>query len=139
MTAKEYLERPEKLRREIRRKRVQVQTLRRMAARFGTELSDIRVQTTPDPSRMQSFLADAADGEREIARLEEKLPEVICDCARLIARLPSEEMARILERRYLDRRTWEEICEEADFCRTAVFMLHKKALDILSPAPEAEE
>ena len=111
MTAKEYLERPEAIAREIRRKQARAETLKRLATRLGPALSDIRVQTTPDPTRVQGFLAEAADEEREIARLEEKLQEALCDSARLIARLPSEEMARILERRYLDRWSWEEIIE----------------------------
>lgn len=139
MTAKEYLERPEAIAREIRRKQARTETLKRLATRLGPALSDIRVQTTPDPTRVQGFLAEAADEEREIARLEEKLQEALCDSARLIARLPSEEMARILERRYLDRWSWEEIIEEMDISRTQVFERHRTALDILTPAPEVEE
>ena len=139
MTAKEYLERPEMIRREIRRKRERIETLKRLAARFGPEMKDVWVQTTPDPTRMQGFLADAADEEKEIDRLEEKLRKAMCDSARLIARLPDEKMARILERRYLDRWTWEEIIEEAELERTQVFRRHRTALDILTPAPEVEE
>ena len=139
MTAKEYLERPEAIAREIRRKQARTETLKRLASRLGPALSDIRVQTTPDPTRVQGFLAEAADEEREIARLEEKLQEALCDSARLIARLPSEEMARILERRYLDRWSWEEIIEEMDISRTQVFERHRTALDILTPAPETDD
>ena len=139
MTAKEYLERPEAIAREIRRKQARAETLKRLATRLGPALSDIRVQTTPDPTRVQGFLAEAADEEREIARLEEKLQEALCDSARLIARLPSEEMARILERRYLDRWSWEEIIEESDLSRTQVFERHRTALDILTPAPETDD
>lgn len=143
MTAKEYLERPERIEREIRRKQERIGTLKRLATRFGTELTGVRVKATPDPARMQAFLADAADEEREITRLEEKLQEAMCDSARLIARLPDEKMARILEMRYLDRRLWEEICEEMeakmDTGRTRVFELHRIALDILTPAPDEED
>lgn len=139
MTAKEYLQRPKQIVQEIRRKQGRIETLKRLATRLGPEMSGIRVQTTPDPARIQGFLAEAADEEREIARLEEKLQEAMCDSARLIARLPNEEMARILERRYLDEWTWEEIIEEMDISRTQVYERHRIALDILTPAPEAEE
>ena len=139
MTAREYLERPEKIAREIRRKHARIETLKRMATRFGPELTDVRVQSTPDPARMQTFLADAADEEREAARLEEKLQEAMCDSARLIARLPNGDMARILEMRYLDRMIWEEIFDEMDMGSSRVYELHRKALDILTPAPEVEE
>ena len=139
MTAKEYLQRPKQIVQEIRRKQGRIETLKRLATRLGPEMSDIRVQTTPDPARIQGFLAEAADEEREIARLEGKLQEALCDSARLIARLPNEEMARILERRYLDEWTWEEIIEEMDISRTQVYERHRIALDIRTPAPEAEE
>ena len=139
MTAKEYLQRPKQIVQEIRRKQGRIETLKRLATRLGPEMSDIRVQTTPDPARIQGFLAEAADEEREIALLEGKLQEALCDSARLIARLPNEEMARILERRYLDEWTWEEIIEEMDISRTQVYERHRIALDILTPAPEAEE
>ena len=139
MTAKEYLQRPKQIVQEIRRKQGRIETLKRLATRLGPEMSDIRVQTTPDPARIQGFLAEAADEEREITRLEGKLQEAMCDSARLIARLPNEEMARILERRYLDEWTWEEIIEEMDISRTQVYERHRIALDILTPAPEAEE
>ena len=139
MTAKEYLQRPKQIVQEIRRKQGRIETLKRLATRLGPTLSDIRVQTTPDPARIQGFLAEAADEEREIARLEGKLQEALCDSARLIARLPNEEMARILERRYLDEWTWEEIIEEMDISRTQVYERHRIALDILTPAPEVEE
>ena len=137
MTAREYLERPEKIGREIRRKQERIGTLKRLATRFGAALRDTRVQESPDPTRMAGFLAEAADEEREIVRLEEKQQEALCDSARLIARLPSEEMALILERRYLDRWSWEEIIEETEMGRTQVFERHRKALDILTPPPEA--
>ena len=139
MTAKEYLQRPKQIVQEIRRKQGRIETLKRLATRLGPEMSGIRVQTTPDPARIQGFLAEAADEEREIARLEGKLQEAMCDSARLIARLPNEEMARILERRYLDEWTWEEIIEEMDISRTQVYERHRIALDILTPAPEVEE
>ena len=139
MTAKEYLQRPKQIVQEIRRKQGRIETLKRLATRLGPEMSDIRVQTTPDPARIQGFLADAADEEKEIARLEEKLQEALCDSARLIARLPNEEMARILERRYLDEWTWEEIIEEMDISRTQVYERHRIALDILTPAPETDD
>ena len=139
MTAKEYLQRPKQIVQEIRRKQGRIETLKRLATRLGPEMSGIRVQTTPDPARIQGFLAEAADEEREIARLEGKLQEAMCDSARLIARLPNEEMARILERRYLDEWTWEEIIEEMDISRTQVFERHRTALDILTPAPETDD
>lgn len=136
MTVREYLERPETLRLEICRKRTRIETLRRLATRFSAGFTDVRVRTSPDPARMQAFLAEAADEEREIALLVEKQKRAVVDTALLISRLPDEMMARILELRYLDKCSWEEIMERMDCSRNRVFRLHRLALDILSPPPE---
>ena len=139
MTAREYLDRPEKLRLEICRRRARIETLRRLASRFTAGFSDVRVRTSPDPSRMQSFLAEAADEEREIVLLGDKRKQALAESALLISRLPDEKMARILELRYLDRLPWEEITERMDCCASRVYRLHQLALDILTPAPEVPE
>ena len=139
MTAREYLDRPETFRLEIRRKQHRIETLRRLAGRVTAHLSDVRVQSTPDPSRTQGFLAEAADEEQEILRLEERRKQALVDSALLISRLPDEKMARILELRYLDRLGWEEITEEMGCCASRVYRLHQLALEILTPPPEAPE
>ena len=139
MTTREYLERPEAFRLEIGRKQNRIETLRRLAGRITAHLSDVQVRSTPDPSRMQAFLAEAADEEREILRLEEARKQALVDSALLISRLPDEKMARILELRYLDRLGWEEITEEMGCCASRVYRLHQLALEILTPPPEAPE
>ena len=136
MTAREYLERPETIRREICRKRIRVATLRRLATRFTAEPSPVRVCSSPDPARMQSFLAEAADEEREILRLEEQRRKAFADAALLISRLPEDKMARILEMRYLDLLPWEDIIGCVNCSPTQVYRLHQLALDILTPDPD---
>ena len=139
MTAREYLERPEAIRREIGRRRIRIETLRRLATRFAAEPSEVRVRSTPDPTRMQAFLAEAADEEREIRRLEEQRRRAFADAALLISRLPEEKMARILEMRYLDLLPWEEITDRVSVSASRVYRLHQLALDILTPAPDPED
>lgn len=136
MTVREYLERPETLRLEISRKRTRIETLRRLATRFSAGFTDVRVRSSPDPARMQAFLAEAADEESEIALLGEKQKQAVADAALLISRLPDKTMARIMELRYLDKCSWEEIVEQMDCSAASVFRLHRQALDILSPPPE---
>ena len=139
MTAREYLERPETIRREIERKRMRIETLRRLAVRFSAEPAEVRVRTSPDPTRMQAFLAEAADEEQEIRALEEQRRRAFADAALLISCLPEEKMARILELRYLDLLPWEEIVDLMGISASHVYRLHQLALDILTPAPEPGE
>ena len=133
MTTREYLQRPETLRLEIRRKRARISTLRRLSNRLSSVFSDVKVKSSPDHTRMQIFLAEAADEEQEIARLTEERKQAMTDASLLISRLPDERMARILEMRYLDRLSWEEITDRLNGGSSTVYRLHQQALDLLSP------
>ena len=133
MTSREYLERPEALRREIRRKQARINTLRRLSNRLNAALSDVKVQSSPDPARMQAFLAEAADEEQEIARLTEERKQALVDAALLISRLPDDRMIQILEMRYLGNLAWEEILNRLDDGASTVYRLHQQALGLLSP------
>ena len=70
-------------------------------------------------------------------RTPEKIGAVVralADAALLISALPDDRMARIMELRYLDRCRWEEIADRLDCSGSAVFRLHRRALELL-PAP----
>ena len=97
MTAREYLDRPEALRLEIVRKRARIDTLRRLATRFSALPEGVRVCSSPDPSRMQALLAEAADEEQAVRLLEEQRQQALAGAALLISRLPDADAARILE------------------------------------------
>ena len=139
MTTREYLQRPETLRLEIRRKRARISTLRRLSNRLSSVFSDVKVKSSPDHTRMQTFLAEAADEEQEIARLTEERKQAMADASLLISRLPDERMARILEMRYLDRLSWEEITDRLNGGSSTVYRLHQQALDLLSPPDDSPD
>ena len=65
MTVREYLRRPDKLRREILRRKARAAALRDLAASFSLALEQVSVRSTPDVTRMQELLADAADEDEE--------------------------------------------------------------------------
>jgi len=139
MTAREYLDRPEALRLEIARKRARIDTLRRLATRFSALPDGVRVCSSPDPSRMQGLLAEAADEEQAVRLLEEQRQQALAGAALLISRLPDADAARILELRYLDRLPWEEIVGRMDCSASRVYRLHQEALDLLVPPPDAAD
>ena len=139
MTVREYLERPEELRREIARKRKRIETLRRLSVRLTAQLREITVKSSPDPHRMQSLLAEAADEKEELHLLEEQLRETLTALALYISLLPDERMIRLLEMRYMDSISWEEICRQLGYGRSTVFRLHQNALRLLPPPPETAE
>ena len=133
MTSQEYLRRPEALRLEICRKQARIRTLRRLSSRVNAVYSDVKVLSSPDHTRVQAFLAEAADEEKEIERLTEERKRAVEDAALLISRLADERMVRILEMRYLDNRSWEDITYSLGGGVSTVYRLHRQALELLSP------
>ena len=57
MIAPDVLLKPLQIRREIERKQMRIETLRRFAEHLTSPLREVRVKSTPDPTRMQALLA----------------------------------------------------------------------------------
>lgn len=128
MTACEYLNRPAMIRREIERKRLRVETLRRLAGRITAQFQEVRVRSSPDPARIQALLADAADEEQTIRLLQESLNRALTDTVIAISRMPDEKLTRLLELRYIDEYSWTDIAEELGYTKRSTFKLHQRAL-----------
>ena len=139
MTAAEYLCRPDEIRQEIARIRSRIEALRRLAGRLTLTLRDVRVQTSADPHAAQALLAEAADAERGLSRLEEALQQAVADTARYISVLPDGQQIRVLALRYLEGRRWEDVAALLDYSARNVFRLHRLALSLLPPPPELPE
>ena len=136
MTAQEFMRRPGELRREIARRQERIETLRRLAGRSAPLLRDVRVQSSPDPGRMQALLDDAADEEREIRRLEQAVREAEEEILMAVSRLPDRNLARLMELRYLDGLDWQEVAGLMHYSDTWIFRLHRKALRLLPDFPD---
>ena len=137
MNAREFLTRPEALRRQIERKRYRIDTLRRLAENAPPPLREVRVCSSPDPARMQALLAEAADEEQDVRLLEEDLGRVLTEVMLAVSALPEPRLSRVLELRYLDALPWEEISLQMNLCQSVVFRLHRRALSLL-PLPPGE-
>ena len=139
MTAREYLSRPFLLQQEIDRKAQRITFLRRQSTRLSAAPKQDRVQSTPDPARMQAFLAEAADEEREILRLEEERKQALVDSALVISLLPGQTQVAVMELRYLERRDWDEIARQLSLCESSVYRQHRSALIFLDALPEIRD
>ncbi len=124
---------------EIRKKQERVETLRRLAARRPAQLSEVRVQTSPDPALAQAILADAADEEREIEKLEEERLRAFREAALAISRVRDTRQARLLELRYLEGFGWPVVIARMHHCESWVFRLHALALAAVPVPPDPPE
>ena len=128
MNAPDYLLKPKEIRREIERRQTRIEALRRFAAHLTSPIREITVKSSPDPTRMQSLLAEAADEEKQLSLLKAELDRVLAEAALEISRLPDARLIRLMELRYLEGRCWEEIAAALGYSASQTFKLHRQAL-----------
>ena len=131
MTVRECLERPGKIRQAISIRLMRIEMLQKYSVRLSSGLNQVRVKSSPDPTRMQALLAEAADEEKEVTRLEAELSQASSEAAILISRLPDMEMIRLLELRYLECQGWPETAMSLNRSLNGAYKLHRRALDLL--------
>ena len=136
MKVPEVIRRPKDLRKEMERKQTRIDTLRRFAQQLTAPLQEVKVKSSPDPARFQALLAEAADEEQELEKLEEERVQAVTEAVLAFSALPDERMIRIMELRYLEERSWEEIAEEMWISESRMFKLHKAAVAALGSNEE---
>ncbi|MBQ6289245.1 MAG: hypothetical protein IJK71_08370 [Clostridia bacterium] len=135
MNAPDILLKPRAIRREIERKHLRIDTLRHFAEHLTSPLREVRVKSSPDPTRMQALLAEAADEEKQIPLLEAELEQALSAAAIVISTLPDIRLIELMELRYLEGRSWEETASIIGYSPSQTFKLHHAALALL-PQPQ---
>ena len=128
MIAPDVLLKPLQIRREIERKQMRIETLRRFAEHLTSPLREVRVKSTPDPTRMQALLAEAADEEKQLPLLEAELEQALAAAAIMVSTLPDERLVHLMELRYLEGRSWEETASIIGYSPSQTFKLHRAAM-----------
>ena len=136
MKVPEVIRRPRDLRKEMERKQTRIDTLRRFAQQLTAPLQEVKIKSNPDPARFQALLAEAADEEQELKKLEDERVQAVTEAVLAFSALPDERMIRIMELRYLEERSWEEIAEEMWISESRMFKLHKAAVSALGSNEE---
>ena len=136
MKVPEVIRRPKDLRKEMERKQTRIDTLRRFAQQLTAPPREVKIKSSPDPAHFQALLAEAADEEQELKKLEEERMEAVTEAVLAFSALPDERMIRIMELRYLEERSWEEIAEEMWISESRMFKLHKAAVAALGSNEE---
>ena len=132
MTGLDLITEAERLRREIGRREERIGTLRRLAEAVSRPLpGDLRVQASPDPGRTQRLVDEAVDEQEAVRVLTEERSAVLGELALLISRLPDAMSAGILQLRYLEGLSWQEVLRRIHLSRSRAFDLHRRALGLL--------
>lgn len=128
MTAKEYLEQARFLDLHIDAKLEEVERLNALATKATSVYSDIPGSPSRDTAKMAKTIEKIVDLENEINRDIDSLVDLKRDISNVIKQVQNQEYQYILEQRYLNFKTWEQIAAEMTFYIRHVYRLHGEAL-----------
>ena len=131
MKAKEYLSQAYRLDQRIDAKIEQVMSLRNLAAKATSNLSDVAPSGTRNVHRMEDIIIKIIDFETEINADIDRLVDLKREIVSTIKSVPNLECQMLLELRYLCFKPWEQIAVEMGYGIDNIFRLHQKALKSL--------
>jgi hypothetical protein len=129
LTAKQYLQQAFRIDQRINSKLEQVQSLRELAEKASSTISDTPRPATPNIHRMEDLIVKMLDLESEINAEAERLVDLKREIVKVVDRVESPELRTLLEMRYLCFKTWEQISVEMNYDIRWVHRLHNRALD----------
>ena len=128
MTAKEFLSQAWRIDMRINSKLEQVRSLRELATKATSTISDMPRAATPNVHRMEDVIVKIMDFESDINADIERLVDTKRKIAEALARMTVTEYRTLLELRYICCKTWEEIAAEMYYSVRNVHIVHGAAL-----------
>lgn len=127
MTEKEYLGQAYRIDQRINSKIEQITSLRGLATKATSTLSDVPPSGTRNVHRMEDVIAKIVDLEVEIKADIDALVELKCEITRVIKSVGNPEYQTLLELRYLCFKSWEQIAVDMDYSIQHIYRLRDKA------------
>lgn len=128
--ARSYLSQAYRIDSRINSKIEQVASLRDLATKATSTLSDMPRNASPSLNRMEDIILKIITLEQEINADIDKLVELKQDIMHLVKRVQNPEYQTVLELRYLCFRTWEQIAVDMNYSIHHLYKLHNAALDV---------
>ena len=132
MSPKEYLSQAYRIDQRINSKLEQIVSLRGLAAKATSTLSDMPSSGTRNIYSMECIIAKMVDLEIEINQDIDSLVELKCKIVSIIKQIQNTEYQTLLELRYLCFKTWEQIAVDMGYSSQHIFRLHDKAVKEIS-------
>lgn len=128
MTAKEYLNQAYRIDERIDSKLKQIENLKSLATRVTSVFSDMPHSSTPDNQRLEKTIAEIVDLENEISTDIGRLIDLKREINSAINSVENPEHRTLLEMRYLNFQTWEQIAVKLNCDVRHVYRLHGQIL-----------
>jgi DNA-directed RNA polymerase specialized sigma subunit len=133
MTAKEYLGQAYRLDQRINSKLEQVMSLRDLATKATSTLSDVAPSGTRNVHRMEDIIVKIVDLENEINHDIDNLVDLKREMVSVIKAVTDPEYQTILELRYLCFKSWEQIAVDMNYSIQHIYRLRDRALNEITP------
>lgn len=128
MTAKEYLRQARTLDMRINNHLSEAERLRSLLERSTSTLTGMPRSGSYDSDRRETIMQRVWDLEAQIDTEIDKLVDLKTDIRKRINKVRDDRYQALLEARYLNHNTWEQIAEDMNYDRRQVTRLHGRAL-----------
>lgn len=128
MTNKEYMSRAYQIDKRIKSRKNRLAYLRTKVGTSKQELSGMPKGSPSLSSQIEELAIRIVDLEASIEQDEKELTTARAEILGSIESIRNENLATILQMRYLDYMKWEDIMAAMDFCRSYLYELHGRAL-----------
>lgn len=129
MTAKEYLGQAYRIDQRINSKLEQVASLRALATKATSTLSDIPQGGSRNVQAMEATIVKIVDLENEINEDIDTLVDLKREIVGVIKHIQNPEYQTLLELRHLCFYSWEKVAVEMEYDLRYMHKLHRKALE----------
>lgn len=129
MATKEYLSQAYRIDQRINSKLEQIVSLRELATKATSTLSDTPKSGTRNIHSMEGIIAKMIDLETEINQDIDTLVDLKREFVTIIKKVNNPEYQTLLELRYLCFKTWEQIAVDMGYDLRYLHKLHGRALE----------
>ena len=126
--ARFYLEQAYRIDQRINCKIEQVSSLHNLATKANSTLTDMPGSPNRNIHRMEDIIVKIVDLENEINQDIDMLVDLKSEIMQVIKKVDDLELQTLLEQRYLNFRTWEQIAVDMGYNVRHLYRMHDKAL-----------
>lgn len=129
--AKDFLRQAYRIEQRIRAKHEQIQHMRELAERATSNTSAERTSGTPQHSKVETCVCAIIDLEADIKQSITELTTKRAQIQQTINTVPNTDYKLLLELRYLNFKSWDEIAEAMNYTYRWTLTLHGRALGVV--------
>ena len=138
MKAKEYMQRAFFLDKRINSLIRQVNSLWNQATNITQVMSDMPHNPSGDISKLENRVVDICDLTDEIRKQTDKLKALRKEMMGVVAKVPDPEYQLILQERYFEMLTWEDVACDINRSVRSAQLMHGKALEVVQEILDKE-